>query len=59
MVSLEEEVLEVPEDVDEYCSELCYDIQMEEDGFCHDVDCIDSDCYAECVKRLMGGGGDG
>ena len=51
-MSLEEEVLEVPEDVDEYCSELCYDIQMEEDGFCHDEDCIDWDCYSDCVKSF-------
>jgi len=55
-MSLEEEVLEVPEEVVDYCEEVCYDIQMEHEGFCDGDDCIDSDCYSDCVKRLMGGG---
>ena len=55
-MSLEEDVIEVDPEVAEYCSELCYDIQMEEDGFCHDEDCIDWDCYSDCVKSFYGGG---
>ena len=56
MVSLEEEVLEVPEEVVDYCEEVYYDIQMEAEGFCDGDDCIDPDCYSDCVKRLMGEG---
>ena len=55
-MSLEEEVVEVPEEVEDYCSEVCYDIQMEHDGFCDGDDCVDWDCFSECVKRLMGVG---
>jgi len=53
-MSLEEEVLEVPEEVEDYCSEVCYDSALEAEGLCDD--CVDWDCFSECVKRLMGVG---
>jgi len=55
-MSLEEEVLEIPEEVDDYCSEVCYDIAMEAEGFCEGDDCIDWDCYNRCVKSFYKGG---
>ena len=56
-MSLEEDITEVDPEVDEYCSEVCYDIAMEHDGFCKGEDCIDWDCYSECIKSFYGGGG--
>ena len=55
-MSLEEEVLEVPEEVVDYCEEVCYDTALEVEGLCDGDDCIDWDCYSDCVKRLMGEG---
>jgi len=49
--ALEElEVYEDPEAV-EYCTEACYD-----ERHCrHDPDCVDSDCYRECIKSYHRG----
>jgi len=56
-MSLEEEVIEVDPEVAEYCEELCYDIQKEHEGLCDGDDCIDDECYANCVKSFYEGGG--
>ena len=37
------------EDLIEYCVELCYRSIMECEGFCEGDDCIDEDCYNECI----------
>jgi len=57
-MSLDEEVIEVPDDIAEYCEELCYDVQKEHDGFCEGEDCIDFDCYNRCIKDMLGLEGD-
>jgi hypothetical protein len=37
----------VPDDVEEYCVEMCYD-----EGLCEfDEECLDWDCYKECIAR--------
>jgi len=37
----------IDQEMDEYCSELCY-----HDFLCNYTDdCIDYDCYNECIKR--------
>jgi len=55
-MSLDEDIVEVDPEIDDYCSEVCYDTAMEAEGFCDGDDCIDPDCYSDCVKRLMGVG---
>ena len=43
----------IPQEWDEYCSEVCYDIQKEHDGFCEGDECIDYDCYWKCIQDFM------
>ena len=49
-LAYEGDVNYVDPEADEYCSELCYDIGLEEAGLCDGDDCIDMECYERCIK---------
>jgi hypothetical protein len=36
----------------EYCAEMCYRSDMEEAGFCEEDECIDYECYEDCIKSF-------
>jgi hypothetical protein len=42
----------IDEHAEEYCTEMCYRSDMEEAGFCEEDECLDYECYSECIESF-------